>query len=154
MADRKDYGYTTVTLNFNLDDPGQRLCYELLNNVPRRKAFFLGLLAKLFVAKYCGGRIPTKEELKGVLQIFPMLINVQGNVTTMQDIDFSNIPMSEKKPRKSAPKKVTKKVAEITAPLETAEDDMEEYPISKETEEISTEIARQMVDTLSMFTLS
>lgn len=88
MASKKtidSYNYKNVSIYFDMDNPYQRECYNLLQKIQKKKSLFLGMLAHNFLMQFENEEI-TAEELRNYINSYEFIcrMNKQAPFNTVQ----------------------------------------------------------------------
>lgn len=82
---KKNYPYKYVSIYFDMSNPYQKECYELLQMINKKKSLFLGMLAHNFLKQFSSSTI-SKEDLTVYIKSYDLLCKFE-NAGLFQNIN-------------------------------------------------------------------
>lgn len=81
MANQKKgtYEYKTMSIYFDVSNPYQKECYELLQKIQKKKSLFLGLLAHEFIKQFKDAANISADDLKNYIQYYDLVNKMDNN---------------------------------------------------------------------------
>lgn len=105
---KEKYNYEQVCIYFNLDNPYQKECYELLNKIQKKKSLFLGMLAHNFLSQFKEGQTLTADDLKNYIQYYEIMEKKREQPAIVLNNEESITSVNNERPANTEPAPVTK----------------------------------------------